>query len=74
MQIFSTQRRFRDKSVADRMNYDFDLDWLYNESRKIGKRPDEGHEERFLELVGKRINDNMSVAEARRRSFIDLYG
>ena len=53
---------------------EFDLDWLYEQARKIGKRPDEAQEERFLELVGKRVNDDISISEARRISFIDIFG
>ena len=53
---------------------EFDLDWLYEAARKIGKRPDEAQEERFLELVGKRVNDDISIQEARRISLIDIFG
>ena len=53
---------------------DFDLDYLYERARKIKKRPDEATEEKFLELVGKRTNDNVAVDEARRWAFKEIYG
>ena len=53
---------------------DHDLDWLYESARRIGKRPDEITEERFLELVGKQFSDGMGVAESRRWAFKEIYG
>jgi hypothetical protein len=53
---------------------DYDVDWLYEAARRIGKRPDEAVEERFLELVGKRVNDDFDVASARRWALKQIYG
>lgn len=53
---------------------DQDIDWLYEKARALKKRPDEATEERFIELVGKRINDGAAVAEARRWALKEIYG
>ena len=52
---------------------DNDLEWLYEQSRKIGKRPTEEQEELFLELVGKWDSDNKPIDEARRWALKELY-
>lgn len=53
---------------------DYDLEWLYESARRIKKRPDEVTENRFLELVGKRVNDGYAVDHARRWALKELYG
>ena len=53
---------------------EFDLDWLYEASRRLGKRPTENDEVHFLELVGKQYNDDVDIANARRWALKQLYG
>lgn len=53
---------------------DYDLEWLYEAARRIKRRPDEVIEERFLELVGKQVNDGKSVDHARRWALKEIYG
>ena len=51
-----------------------DIDWLYEAARKIGKIPNEDTEERFVELVGKKTNDDVALQPARLWAFREIYG
>ena len=50
-----------------------DLDYLYMWAAKIGKRPTEDDEYKFVETVGKLVNDGHTEPHARIEAFKRLY-
>lgn len=50
-----------------------DIDYLYLYAEKIGKRPTEDDEIKFLENVGKLINDGHTEMYSRLESFKRIY-
>ena len=50
-----------------------DIDYLYMWAQKIGKRPTEDDEYRFVETVGKLVNDGHTEPHARIEAFKRLY-
>jgi hypothetical protein len=55
------------------MNDMEDIDYLYLWAEKIGKRPTEDDEERFIETVGKLVDDGYTEMYSRREAFKRIY-
>jgi hypothetical protein len=55
------------------MNDMEDIDYLYLWAEKIGKRPTEDDEYKFIETIGKLVNDGYTESFARLESFKRLY-
>lgn len=50
------------------------LDWFYDRSFKINKRPSEGLENWFLVLVERKIADGVDTDTARRFALREIWG
>lgn len=53
--------------------YDCDVDWLFEQCAKVGKRPTESQQEKFAERVAIMLIDGgVELNQARRRVFAEV--